>query len=156
MRILDALRRCRRGVAAIEAGLIGSAVLVPMGLGAVQFGLLVSVQSGLDTALQGALQQLWHDGTLVTSSVNTAANKSWGNRPQTLTVAAPTTTCYCLADTDTRGSSPAVACGTTCGSSTKLAKYVTLTVSSVVPLIVPLPMLASNNTLTATATVRLP
>ncbi len=156
MRLLRQIRRSTRGVAAVETGLIALLFFVPLGLGAMQFGILISVQSGLDTALQGGLNQVWHSGAVVTADINKAANASWGVRSQTLTIATPTKACYCLADTDSRGSTAAVPCSTTCTGTTILATYVTLAVSTNVPLVAPLPMLSSTVALNASATVRVP
>lgn len=153
---LRLLARCRRGVASLEAGLIGSAILVPMALGAVQFGTLISVQAGLDMALQGGLQQIWATTAMDAAAIRTAAGRSWGNRSQTLQIADPVTTCYCLTPTATREGASVTACSTVCGSGTQLASYATLSVSATVSLVAPLPMLSATRTLVAAATIRLP
>jgi Flp pilus assembly protein TadG len=150
------LLRDRRGVAAVEAVLVTSLVLVPLCLGAAAYAMVLVYTAQLDRALQAALFYVWNNPTgFTTSGVQTAAaagydNTSYANTSPTLTVNA-STACYCVSTSAIKGAS--VSCAGTCTSAT-VGTYVTVTVSATFTLPIVVSGLSSPLTQSVSGTVR--
>ncbi len=150
------LLRDRRGVAAVEATMVISLVLVPLCLGVAAYGMVLADTARLDRALQAALFYIWSNPTgFTTSGVQTAAasgydNTSYANASPALTVTA-TSACYCVSSLAIKGSS--VSCTGTCTSGT-VGTYVTVTASATFTLPVVVQSLTSPWTQSVSGTVR--
>ncbi len=151
----SSLLRDRRGVAAMETALVGGLLLVPMLGGAADFGLILAGWAAASRAEQAALLYAFGTGPSA-SGMESAATAAYGTALPAPTVTA-STACYCLPSSSSwdRGSASAVSCSTTCSSGDVLTEFVTVSVSAVFTLPMPLPGVASPYTISSSATARL-
>jgi Flp pilus assembly protein TadG len=144
------LWRDRGGVAATEAALAISLVLVPLALGVIDVSLAIVDTARLDRALQAAVFYVWNNPTsfnvnplptATTSALSTAATNGYGSNSPTLTVSAATA-CMCVSSGYIQGA--AVSCTGSCSAGQTVAMYATITVSATFTLPVTLPYVGSS------------
>lgn len=145
IRLLALLRADTRAVAAVEAGITLSVLLVPVLAAIVGAGQGLTLQYRLDRATHMGLLYAWGTptGAATTANVVSAAQAGFGTASSTST--APTASisaslaCYCLDQTGTRTGSTTttVSCTGTCSGGQVLGKWITVTAtSSFTPLLV--------------------
>ena len=146
------LLRDRAGVAAVEAALGMSLLLLPLCMGMVDYGLAVADAARLDRALQSAVLYVFSNQTGFTGSgISAAAGAGFGAGSPTPTVTSATT-CKCVSS----GYSPVstVTCASTCPSGQTLATYVTITVTASFNLLISIPTMASPLSESVSGTIR--
>jgi Flp pilus assembly protein TadG len=152
--------RDRRGVAATEAALAISLILMPLILGVIDYGALLAAEARLDRALQAAVYYVWNNPTSFTTAgissagtagISSAANAGFGGASPTLTVTS-TMACSCVSS----GYSPVstVSCSGSCTSGQTVAAYVTITASASFTLPVAVSYLASPLSRSVSGTIR--
>jgi Flp pilus assembly protein TadG len=156
------LWRDRAGVAATEAALAISLLLLPLCLGAVAYGAAVADAARLDRALQSAVYYVFSNYSSFTTTsgissatktaLTSAATAGFGTAAPTPTVTA-TQTCYCVTNNYTI-TGTAVACSTTCTGSQTIAAYVTITVNATFTLPIGVATLASPLAQSVSGTIR--
>ncbi|MBV9783503.1 MAG: pilus assembly protein [Acidisphaera sp.] len=158
LRILPALRRWRRdraGSVTVETAIVVSVILVPLAMGAADFGVIMNTQARLDRALTMAAEYAWNAGSGATvSAIQSAAQTGYGTGAPSLTATA-VISCYCVAANGTRLNGTAIACTGSCSSPNQLAEYVTLTASTAVTLPAPSPFFHSPDSLSASGVFRI-
>jgi Flp pilus assembly protein TadG len=152
-RIAARFWRDRTGVAATEAALATSIVLIPLSLGIIDYGALVADEARLDRALQSAVYYVWNNPTgFTTAGIQSAAAAGFGTASPTVTVTA-SSSCQCVSN----GYSPVggtVSCSATCPSGEALASYLTITATATFTLPVTVPTLASSLTRSVSGAIR--
>lgn len=145
----------RKGVAAIEAALLGGLLLVPLLAGAADFGLILASWAAATRAEQAGLFYAFSSGASA-SGIEGAARAAYGGVAPPPTVTA-SSTCYCLPSTQSyaRNNASPVACTVTCRSGDMMTQFVTVSVSTSVTLPVPLPGIPTSYPVATTATARL-
>jgi Flp pilus assembly protein TadG len=154
---LSRLLRDRSGVAAVEATMVISLVLVPLCLGVAAYAMVLADTAQLDRALQAGLFYVWSNPTgFTTSGVRAAAaagfdNTSYVGTSPALTVTA-SSACYCVSSSAVKGA--AVSCTGSCATGQTIGTYVTVTASAAFTLPVVVQTLTSPLTQSVTGTVR--
>ncbi len=149
--------RDRRGVAAVEAGIVLALFITPLLSVMVGAGQGMLLQYRVDRALHtGLIYASWATGSTATKPlVETAAQNGYGTAPPTMTATA-TYSCYCIPNTGTRSGVASTACSTTCGTGTVLARYVALTTADTYTPIFTMNWGSAAWTISATGTIRVP
>lgn len=151
IRRLRRLLRERRGVAALEFALFGSAILVPVLAGAVDCGLLITAYASVTRAQQAGAMAAWSGAA--TSAIQSAASTAYGSGSPSITA---TTSWYCAPSTTSwTHTGTSYSTKPTCSSGYTATEYVSIAVSAKVKLPVPLPGFASNYPVSSTSMVRL-
>jgi Flp pilus assembly protein TadG len=156
------LWRDRAGVAATEAALVISLLLLPLCLGAIAYGAAVADAARLDRALQSAVYYVFSNyssftatggiSSTTTKALTSAATAGFGTAAPTPTVNVAQT-CYCVSNSYAI-TGAAVACSTTCTGSQTIASYVTITVNATFTLPIGVATLASPLAQSVSGTVR--
>lgn len=137
--VITRLLTQRRGGAAVEMGLIGSVVLMPLLGSLVGLGQALAMQIQLDRALHAALLTAYGTAASLTSStvqsaMTTAVQNGYGNPNITPTVSA-SLVYYCINPTSIRSGSGS-ATAPTCSAPQVVATYLNISISAgFVPLV---------------------
>ncbi len=147
-------------MAAIEAALATSLLLVPLSIGVIDLSLAINDAARLDRALQAAAFAVWNSpssftanplGTAAANTISTAAINGFGNTITPAPTVSSSTACYCVTNGYSKGSS--VSCSGSCSSGT-VGVYVTITVSYNFTLPIAVPYLASPLAQSVSGTIR--
>ena len=148
-----AFQRDRRGSVAMEAAIVISVVLAPIIYGVVGTGHLIATQVRLDRAQHAAMLYAWATPTATQLGIEAAARDGYGAGTPTLVVSAPIT-CVCMLSTGTRQSGTAQVCGAQCPPGMVTATYMTTSLSAVVDVNLPAPVVR-NKVMTSVSTTRI-
>jgi Flp pilus assembly protein TadG len=151
--LLRRLRRDRQGVASIEAAFAIGFLLIPLSLGMIDIASELNEAARLDRALQSATFYAYaNPGVFTTLGAQSAAQAAYGGSSPTLAVSA-STSCICVSS----GYIPtgtALACLGLCPLGQKMATYLTISLTSTLPLPVAVPWLASSGQFSVQGTIR--
>ncbi len=130
---LRCLLRDRRGIAALETGIVLSALLLPMLAGIAGVGQATLLQYRVDRATHMGLLYAWGTpSTATASNVVAAAQAGYGSSNTDTSTTTASIACYCLDQAGTRTSSntTSVSCTGSCTTSGQvLGKWVTVATS---------------------------
>ncbi len=158
MRLRHTLRRIgreRRGAVALEAALIGSLLLVPLAVGAVDLGSIFTTQARLDAALEAAALYAWgNPGNATPANITQIAKSAYGNAAPTLLATTPQNVCYCITVGGGQQTRTAVSCTGSCASGAQLGIYLSVSFSTNLSLPAPVPGLPTTVSLSSAGMVR--
>lgn len=123
------LWRDRRGVAALETGLVVSLLLLPLLSGVAGAGQALLTQFRLDRALHAALMHGWGDPSASTANLQAAALLGYGSDGPTMS-STVTIACYCITASTGARTTTTVACNGACSNGQIVGKYATVTASA--------------------------
>jgi Flp pilus assembly protein TadG len=150
-------RHARGAVAAVEFALVAP-VLLAMMAGLADFGLALSDQSQMASAVAQGAQFAYLNPTTATSqnmvAVVEAAAPFLANSLTTTTVTASSPAFFCV-NSGSAPPTPATVSTTCTGDGTKAGSYVTITAKYLYPAILPFYSRLGNTTLTETITARI-
>ncbi len=145
----------RRGVAALETGLVTAFLLLPLLSGVTGAGQALMTQQRLDRALHAALMRGWAaPGSANASILQSAAQSGYGAGGATMTPTA-SIACYCITLATGARSNTTTACGTTCANGQVLGTYATVTASASFTPIITVTWGGAAWNLSATGTARI-
>lgn len=151
---LTRLRFGRRGSVAVETALAFLFIGIPLLIGVVDFGTLFLTQMRLDHAARTAALAAWgNGGGLPPGVLRSLVAATYGVDGPPLTMTGPAFSCFCLSVTGGSESATPAACGGTC-SAGQAATYLSLSVSALTPLPIPLPGLPAAVSLSSGGMVR--
>ena len=153
--ILHRLGRERHGAVALEAALIGSLLLVPLAVGAVDLGSIFATQARLDAALEAAALYAWgNPGNATPANITQIAQSAYGNGAPSLVATTPQNVCYCISVGGGQQTRTSVSCTGNCATGQQLGTFLSVSFSTNLSLPAPVPGLPTTVSLSSAGMVR--